>query len=87
MGPDGDVVLRPQQHLRGKASPQAFPDIGSIGMRGRSYREAIRVHLVPYTASTTTAVAGFEDLRDVVQQNLIIAGVFDSRTIEPGMET
>jgi hypothetical protein len=51
MGPDGHALLGSQQHLRGKASPQAFPDdrqvqgkthIGSIGMRVKSYREAIR---------------------------------------------
>jgi hypothetical protein len=43
-------------------------------------------HVVRYAAGTIGAVAGFEALRDLVQHNLIKAGVFARRTIELGME-
>lgn len=42
---------------------------------------------MPYAASTISAVADFEALPDLVQQNLIIASAFTYRTIDPGMET
>jgi hypothetical protein len=56
-------------------------------MIGKGSAASIDKRYGGYAASTISAVAGFEALRDLVQQNLIIAVVFARRTIEPGMET
>ncbi len=52
----------------------------------KTARQAFSQHIMPDTPGTIGSVAVLETLPNLVQQNLIVAGMVARRAIEPGME-